>query len=93
MSILRKSGYATAAVIGAAALTATLTMSAHASSWEYGSGYGSSSPQAHGAAMTDLVSTYSHCSSFKLVSDTYQGNDGNMSWYAVVEGLCTGPLK
>jgi hypothetical protein len=94
MSILRKSGYATAAVIGAAALTATLAMSAHASAWEYGSGYGSSSAQAHGAALTDLESTYwGGCRSIKLVSDTYQGNYGNMSWYAVVEGFCTGPLK
>jgi len=93
MSILRKSGYSTAAVVGAAALTATLAMSAHASSWEYGSGYGNSSTRAYEAAVTDLATGYWGCGSFKVVSDTYQGNYGNLSWYAVVAGLCAGPRK
>jgi hypothetical protein len=91
MSIIRKSAYVTAAIIGAAALTATQPSSAWANSWDYGSGYGSTITQAHGAAMRDLWGSYGGCTNITLVSDTYQGNYGNTSWYAVVKGFCGAP--
>ena len=87
MSIIRKSACATATIIGAAALAATLASPAWASSWDYGYGYGSSPAQAHSAALWDLESSYAGCTNLTLVSDTRQGN----SWYAVEEGFCEGP--
>ena len=87
MLIMRKSAYAAAAIIGAAALATTLTTSARASSWEYGYGFGNTAQQAHGAAVNDLVSSWSDCIDVHLVSDTRDGN----SWDAVEAGFCAGP--
>ena len=88
MLIMRKSAYAAAAIIGAAALTATITTSARANSWDYGYGYGTSSVQAHGVAVMDLLGSYSGCIDLTNVSDT-RGGDG--TWYAVVKGFCGAP--
>jgi hypothetical protein len=85
MHIMRKSAYAAAAIIGAAALTATLTTSAHASAWEYGYGTGPTAPSAHGQAVLDLIDSWS-CIDLTSVSDTLQPNG---TFFAVEKGFCS----
>jgi hypothetical protein len=76
-------------MVGAAALTGALTAPALASSWEYGTGQGSTAIAAHSAAVTDLISTWRGCSMFSSVSDTFEGNG---TWYAVEKAWCAGPI-
>jgi hypothetical protein len=73
-------------MISAASLTAALATPALALTGT-GDGTGSTRLGAHGAAVEDLISSYSDCSNITTVYDTFIGNG---TWEAEVAANCTG---